>query len=566
MGSKGRVGGSMPKFPILILIPIQSGSQNDFTRNIILSDKLKVGRAVQSKFVPAPDNAIFDSKVLSRSHAEIWETDGKVFIRDTKSSNGTWLNDQRLCESGNESDPFELKDGDRLRLGVDIRDERTVSHSCVIVDVGIQYPTRQSEPEVRKLKLTRVDKLADASKESILKELETLQDEYIQLHDDFEDLAQSVHDANVTEAEIEVSLGKLSALTNDNIRRMMEVGHEREHVDKLLTRIEALEMQLDFYKRANIEGDTPMQQQKIDEINDKFRHDHTARIAIKRAISEKTNALKELQSLKTELNGVQAAHKVDAAKAADDIRVQGLAMQELEEMKENAQTTIKELEEEMERRSRAHAVELKTKMDEMKDIHEKEQNQLSDTVNTLEAKVKQMKEEKQNALETVKEKEKETKTVADKNAVLESRVVALEDSVKANAKENKELLEKLSNTKQSLQKSKEAVENATNKMDSSITSLKKEQEKGQSLQKTLDSLQHTLSSRDKELKDVRRELDEEKEKRKRLVSETANSNSKLSSISSIKHFILGLCVSGAFVVLVAALQPTLLQHITDTFQ
>ncbi|KAG9309715.1 SMAD/FHA domain-containing protein [Chiua virens] len=61
----------------------------------------------------------FKSKVVSRSHAEIWLESGKFFIRDTKSSSGTFLNHLRLSPAGHESRPYQLKDGDILQLGVD---------------------------------------------------------------------------------------------------------------------------------------------------------------------------------------------------------------------------------------------------------------------------------------------------------------------------------------------------------------------------------------------------------------------------------------------------------------
>ncbi|KAI9462566.1 SMAD/FHA domain-containing protein [Boletus coccyginus] len=61
----------------------------------------------------------FKSKVVSRSHAEIWLESGKFFIRDTKSSSGTFLNHLRLSPAGHESRPFQLRDGDVLQLGVD---------------------------------------------------------------------------------------------------------------------------------------------------------------------------------------------------------------------------------------------------------------------------------------------------------------------------------------------------------------------------------------------------------------------------------------------------------------
>jgi pSer/pThr/pTyr-binding forkhead associated (FHA) protein len=62
----------------------------------------------------------FKSKVVSRAHAEIWvEKGGKFYIKDTKSSSGTFLNHVRLSPANQESRPFQLKDGDILQLGVD---------------------------------------------------------------------------------------------------------------------------------------------------------------------------------------------------------------------------------------------------------------------------------------------------------------------------------------------------------------------------------------------------------------------------------------------------------------
>ncbi|KAJ7088175.1 hypothetical protein C8R44DRAFT_819616 [Mycena epipterygia] len=73
----------------------------------------------------------FKSKVVSRAHAEVWvEADPtsagggggggvKFFIRDTKSSSGTFLNHVRLSPANTESRAHQIKDGDILQLGVD---------------------------------------------------------------------------------------------------------------------------------------------------------------------------------------------------------------------------------------------------------------------------------------------------------------------------------------------------------------------------------------------------------------------------------------------------------------
>lgn len=41
-------------------------------------NKVKIGRQTNNKTIPQPSNGYFDSKVLSRMHAEVWSQDGKV--------------------------------------------------------------------------------------------------------------------------------------------------------------------------------------------------------------------------------------------------------------------------------------------------------------------------------------------------------------------------------------------------------------------------------------------------------------------------------------------------------
>jgi hypothetical protein len=88
--------------------------------------------------VPTPINGFFDSKVLSRQHAEIWaDRNGKIWIRDVKSSNGTFVNGQRLSQENKDSDPHELREQDMLELGIDIvsEDQKTVVHHKVAARV-----------------------------------------------------------------------------------------------------------------------------------------------------------------------------------------------------------------------------------------------------------------------------------------------------------------------------------------------------------------------------------------------------------------------------------------------
>ncbi|KAI6039102.1 hypothetical protein EDC04DRAFT_3012321 [Pisolithus marmoratus] len=83
----------------------------------------------------------FKSKVVSRAHAEIWLENGKFFIRDTKSSSGTFLNHLRLSAAGHESRPFLLRDGDILQLGVDYQggSEDIYKSVKIRVEVGREW-------------------------------------------------------------------------------------------------------------------------------------------------------------------------------------------------------------------------------------------------------------------------------------------------------------------------------------------------------------------------------------------------------------------------------------------
>ena len=48
--------------------------------SLVSNQRVKIGRQTNAKTVPAERNGYFDSKVLSRQHAEVWEENGKVRI------------------------------------------------------------------------------------------------------------------------------------------------------------------------------------------------------------------------------------------------------------------------------------------------------------------------------------------------------------------------------------------------------------------------------------------------------------------------------------------------------
>ncbi|CAG8574267.1 6780_t:CDS:2, partial [Scutellospora calospora] len=106
---------------------------------------IKIGRFTDKTL--APNRVTFRSKVVSRGHAEIWSENGKFYIRDTKSSSGTFLNHQRLSAPSAESKPFELNDGDVVQLGVDYQGGTEEIYRCVKMRVELNRSwQRQANP------------------------------------------------------------------------------------------------------------------------------------------------------------------------------------------------------------------------------------------------------------------------------------------------------------------------------------------------------------------------------------------------------------------------------------
>ncbi|KAJ3093626.1 hypothetical protein HDU96_002132 [Phlyctochytrium bullatum] len=102
------------------------------------------------KLPPLPgksvDYAWFKSKVVSRNHAEMWLRDGQIYLRDTGSSSGTFLNRMRLSPSGKISRPYPLRDGDVIQLGIDYQGRPEDIYKCVIIKVCItSMPSSMSQ-------------------------------------------------------------------------------------------------------------------------------------------------------------------------------------------------------------------------------------------------------------------------------------------------------------------------------------------------------------------------------------------------------------------------------------
>ncbi|KAJ2709016.1 hypothetical protein H4R19_004461, partial [Coemansia spiralis] len=138
-----------PRVPHIRIVPHILDMRKDLyfevmDRDVPESTVLKVGRFTE-KVSQQMSRIAFKSKVVSRSHAEVWSENGRFYIRDTKSSSGTFLNHIRLSPPGVESQPHPLHDGDILQLGVDYQGGTQDVYKCVKIRLEINRSWQQSK-------------------------------------------------------------------------------------------------------------------------------------------------------------------------------------------------------------------------------------------------------------------------------------------------------------------------------------------------------------------------------------------------------------------------------------
>ncbi|EOA87296.1 uncharacterized protein SETTUDRAFT_88946 [Exserohilum turcica Et28A] len=113
----------------------------------------------------------FKSKVVSRKHCELWCKDGSWYIKDVKSSSGTFLNHIRLSQPNVESKPFRIKDGDIIQLGIDFRGGEEMIFRCVKIRVecnrgwqqGLNTFNKQTHQRLRALAKSKKDVNGDGA-------------------------------------------------------------------------------------------------------------------------------------------------------------------------------------------------------------------------------------------------------------------------------------------------------------------------------------------------------------------------------------------------------------------
>lgn len=103
---------------------------------------------------------VFKSKVISRAHGCFKvDSEGNWFVKDVRSSSGTFLNHQRLAPASALSKDFLLHDGDVLQLGMDFRGGTEEIYRCVKMRIELNKSWKRKANAFNKEALQRIKNL-----------------------------------------------------------------------------------------------------------------------------------------------------------------------------------------------------------------------------------------------------------------------------------------------------------------------------------------------------------------------------------------------------------------------
>ncbi|XP_077459896.1 sarcolemma associated protein a isoform X2 [Stigmatopora argus] len=264
-------------------------------RHVYLDEPVKIGRSV-ARCRPAQNNATFDCKVLSRNHALVWfdHKTGKFYLQDTKSSNGTFINSQRLSRGSEESPPCEVLSGDVIQFGVDVTENtRKVTHGCIVSSIKLFLPDgmearRRSDVIQAPLPLP-VDKVAANTPSMYSQELFQLS-QYLQ---------EALHREQMLEQKL-ATLQRLLSTTQEASESSWQAMIDE---DRLLSRLEVMGSQLQAYSKSQTEDGIRKELLALQE--DKHNYETTAKESLRRVLQEKIEVVRKLSEVERSLSNTE---------------------------------------------------------------------------------------------------------------------------------------------------------------------------------------------------------------------------------------------------------------------
>ncbi|XP_074405943.1 sarcolemmal membrane-associated protein isoform X32 [Zonotrichia albicollis] len=264
-------------------------------RHVYLDEPVKIGRSV-ARCRPAQNNATFDCKVLSRNHALVWfdHKTGKFYLQDTKSSNGTFINSQRLSRGSEESPPCEIMSGDIIQFGVDVTENtRKVTHGCIVSTIKLFLPdgmeARLRSDVIHAPLPSPVDKVAANAPSMYSQELFQLS-QYLQ---------EALHREQMLEQKL-ATLQRLLAVTQEASDTSWQALIDE---DRLLSRLEVMGNQLQACSKNQTEDS--IRKELIALQEDKHNYETTAKESLRRVLQEKIEVVRKLSEVERSLSNTE---------------------------------------------------------------------------------------------------------------------------------------------------------------------------------------------------------------------------------------------------------------------
>ncbi|VDN18637.1 unnamed protein product [Gongylonema pulchrum] len=250
-------------------------------------EAVKIGRSV-ARWKPNTDNAIFDCKVLSRNHALLWQEDGAFLLKDTRSSNGTFVNNERLSKSAEESVARQIFSGDILQFGVEIV-ENANKKVCAPENASDYHNTYDSDSSSITLPL-------------------------IDPHQLFQ-LQQYMREAVFRERALEEKLARLQRVLSSTEQAAETSWQALINEEQMLSRIEMLEGQLALYSKNAVSE--KIKEQMSDILADKNKFETLAKESLRRAQEERCEALQRLADVERSLLNAEENSNVLGQRVVD---------------------------------------------------------------------------------------------------------------------------------------------------------------------------------------------------------------------------------------------------------
>ncbi|XP_078241402.1 sarcolemmal membrane-associated protein isoform X5 [Pogona vitticeps] len=332
-------------------------------RHVYLDEPVKIGRSV-ARCRPAQNNATFDCKVLSRNHALVWfdQKTGKFYLQDTKSSNGTFINSQRLSRGSEESPPCEILSGDIIQFGVDVTENtRKVTHGCIVSTIKLFLPdgmeARLRSDVIHAPLPSPVDKVAANTPSMYSQELFQLS-QYLQ---------EALHREQMLEQKL-ATLQRLLAVTQEASDTSWQALIDE---DRLLSRLEVMGNQLQACSKNQTEDS--LRKELIALQEDKHNYETTAKESLRRVLQEKIEVVRKLSEVERSLSNTEdeCTHLKEMNERTQE------ELQELANKYNGAVNEIKDLtdklkvaegkQEEIQQKGQAEKKELQHKIEEMEE-------------------------------------------------------------------------------------------------------------------------------------------------------------------------------------------------------